>query len=311
MLHNPATVALMFSIFITVIFVSLVVCLDPPPPIIVIKAESEFLAFKVIRPELSVIAVENATSRREIETCEKIKEGIIEFGLLEPLVDSLVQYRYNGEYLSIIITTPEKKDDKLGSYIRFPDKTKCKLPPTAIFLLDKPEEGSFSSRPLPVAGPGQIGVELGSPTLPQAGKVKRRLFNIMTSGKLKVYGRTRFPLDSGILYPIEDTEFDLPAGGRLSSGGETYDSPEINNEAAIYGVVLLGEKSFFISAITETNELRWFRPGGSSDSEKFAVSIFSRLFDDPSVAVISFSILFFSLTMQVICGWIDICKNDK
>lgn len=299
---KPGTAGLTLSLLITVAFVLLIMCFKPSHPLISIEAESEFLAYKVIRPELSTIALEDVTPRNTITNCGEAHEGNIKQALLKPSQYANVRYRHSGDRISISVVSLKDHPSK----IHFPDQTKCELPQVASFTFKKPIHGSFADRPLPIAGPCQIGAEPRVPIFSQ-----RRTFDTMIGGTLRVFGRTKSFFSDSTLYPIKDAVFTLPAGGRLVSGDLKDKPSEIKTDASMYGFAIIDKETLRISVTTEAKDLRLFRPGRSSDAETFKLSLLSRLFNDPSIAIISFSIVVFYIAMQVICGWIDIWRKEK
>lgn len=307
LVNYRATTGFLLSVIIPGVLMAFVVFYPAPPPLIVINAETEYVAFRVVRPEIAIIALEDTAYRGDNLNCPKLQGSQITLGLLEPARKSIIQYRYAGEKLAIsLASSPDAP-----SHLRFPDETACTLPSVASFVLKKHGNQSLGSRPLPIAGPGQIGDEYGPPTLPpeQSTSPYYRTLGTMISGELQVFGRTANPINRGTLYPAQNAVFPLPAGGRLASGGGNISSDEMISNASWYGVAMMGDKSLHISVTTESEDLQLFRPGRSSDFERFGISIFARLFSDPSIAPISLFLLFVSISMQAIFGWISTWRN--
>ncbi|MFX3679907.1 MAG: hypothetical protein ACN6I5_01355 [Hyphomicrobiales bacterium] len=66
-----------------------------------------------------------------------------------------------------------------------------------------------------------------------------------------------------------------------------------------------------VSATTDTSELRFYRPGARSDYEVLEGSLFSRLFGDPSFAIVSFAVLGFSIVLQIVLAWFNTCESNS
>lgn len=307
LLKRPGLSVFTISLIVTLAFISFVYFCPTKPPFVFIEAETETLSYYVIRPQVAAVPLVDAKIiGLPLTNCGKLSESQTSItALLQPAIHTIVRYRHSGKKISIQLSNK----NSVGA-IHFADETICALPANGItFVIATPSHESPAGpavRPLPIAGPGEIGVEQGAPSITN---IEHRIFNTMKTGSLRVYGRTAFPPNRGALYPAEDAEFPLPAGGRLDSG-EDFTSGNISNVAAWYGIAHIGENAFQVSVTTESKDLRLFRPGSSGDSERFAVSLFGRLFNDPSVAVISLAVVVFSIVMQVISGWIGIWRND-
>lgn len=303
----PGIVGLIASTVVPIVLLTVILYFPAPPPLISLEIDSEYITYRVSRPEIAGIIIEQAAFRTGNWECSPVENNTIEYALLEPTENSLVTYRYNGDDFIITLDAHTVKNR-----IYFNDGEQCVLPDRISFLMKRPQIKQLSARPLPIAGPGQIGTESGKPTL-KAKYIKgrsRRPPEIMLGGELRVYGRTANPLNRGTPYPAENGKFPLPVGGRLISGPEWRTPAQKANEDAWYGVAVLRDQSMHLSITTESNNLLLFRPGRSKDSEKFQLSVFARLFDDPSIAPISLLILFISISMQAFCSWISIWRKD-
>jgi hypothetical protein len=283
-----------------------------PSPVIDIEAESEYLEYRVLKPDLATIPIENSTYRGDNSLpCAALEGGVIKLALLEPSYKSLVKYNYGGQRLAItLISNPEHP-----SKISFPGGNEYELTGISWFVLQKPKNDQLSAIPLPIVGPGQIGKEIGRKTLPGEQYVNdaRRPLDLLLGGTLRIYGRTVFPLNKSenrILYPSKIEKFVLPVGARLTSGGDINNIKDFDKNSW-HGAAMLGERAMNIWIRTESDDLKLFRPGSQSDSERYKISIFTKLFEDPSVAPYSIFFLSFAISMQVICGWISIWNHKE
>ena len=182
------------------------------------------------------------------------------------------------------------------------DEQTCVLPKSTSVVMPFPAVSSPAARPLPIAGPAELGVEIHTPNLPKPNA--RRVFGILYSGQIKVFGQTI----SGALYPAQTGNIIIPAGTRIST--KKINSSWGNNKqsAGWYGIALIGKRALKISATTKSNDLTIYRPGVEHDEHTIAVGLFTRLSNDPSIALLSLAALAFVMTMQAVTGWIGICK---
>lgn len=306
--RSPGWIAILLSLTVTVVLVGFVLWGSTRVPFIMIEAESETLEFRVARPEVAVVPVSQASAFPAIEGCRSLPEqDTLVTALVRPLDGTIVRYRHFGDVIGIELTGARINNEiRSAGDLIFLDEAKCKLPHYVRFLIKEQTRGELTNWTLPIAGPAEIGIEAGTALPP--GESRRRVPTTMLSGSLHIFGRTAAIWNNGALYPAHDEALPLPAGGRLTSGVGLRDEGA-EGLADWYGVAIIGENSFRISATTESNELRIFRPGNSSDAERYAVSVFARLLNDPSVAIFSLAVVIFAIAMQAIAGWIEIWRR--
>ena len=146
-------------------------------------------------------------------------------------------------------------------------------------------------------GRGQIGAELGVPTLPGLPSACR---NIALAGHrcvdnglheipvtatsdrtlhratAKLFGRTSAPFSGGQLYPITSDEIPIPGGSRLETNNE--DTPFIGS------VGLSGDGMSLLTQVTvEADSLRVYRVGRTEQAEVLATGAIARAIGDPSL----------------------------
>nr|WP_321467678.1 hypothetical protein [uncultured Desulfobulbus sp.] len=265
--------------------------------LVTISADSEYLKYRVKRVTLSKVIISDFYVDQKINNCN-INDNFTLSGLIEPGLNSEVTYRYSGNNLSIYIASNAKNK----SYISFKDGDRCALPDSISFISSKKGQELDKGYPLPVAGPGQIGIEIGSQALDFANSKDKSVINLLHGGKLQIFGRAFGILDkkNKTLFPIKDGSYELPPGSRLSSE-KIYEKDTDNrvNDDSLYGLALIKEKYLQIFLTTESNSIKLFRAGRSEDSEIIGIRIFSQLFNDPRIAWISIILVSFTISLQI------------
>ncbi|MDD4702402.1 MAG: hypothetical protein PHI96_09295 [Desulfovibrio sp.] len=283
-------------------FILLVLALPDKPPYVVIEALTEQVRYRVSRPAVAAIPLVNATVRTELEHCPQIvaPDGSVALfsGLLKPAEGSVVTYRYLPELVSIELNSGEVSAGSLT----FKDGASCMLPQHFSLFAAM---GNVVRRPLPIAGPADIGWEMGAPSVNVQNRPAK---NYMFGGTVQVFGRaSAFPY-AGALYPTANATFPLPAGGRLSSGDDITAKEPKAKVSGWYGVAEAGEKGFKVSAATISSDLRLYRPGGSEkgEFETFGLGMLTQIFSDPSVVVLTLFLLSFSFILQFVNIAVDV-----
>ncbi|MCW1751112.1 hypothetical protein [Rhizobium acaciae] len=296
-------------IVLTVIFgfaiILMLRLLPSPQHYVSIQALSELVRFRVTRPAVAAIAIQDATINAATENCAALNEASIKAftGIVEPAAGAIVTYRFAPDKIAIQIESSGSQT----AVLRFSEAADCPLTGAASFVLDR--SGTTASRPLPIVGQTDIGVEFGAPTPPSAGS--SRPLGIMWEGTIKVFGRSYF---GGKLYPIADAEFPLPVGGRLSSGDDLDPSKASNGRDSVppwYGTATVADTGFRISATTVSKDLKLYRPGTSrGEAETFGLGLLTSLFADPSVAWFPLAIAIFTVVMQTIASWMGVWRES-
>lgn len=300
-IRNKKISSTVFSLFFTIIICTLCFLLKPTL-LIYIEAKSEYIKYTTTRQSISNINIFDFIILNKNNNCEQLKDCYINNATIEPGVGSEITYRYNGENLSIHIdSTIQGK-----SYLIFQDLNKVELP-LSVTLISKNKGNEIAKYiHLPIAGPGEIGVEYGSQSVSTSHKKNN---NLLLGGQIKIYGKgIDFLSRNNIskLYPIKDGYYDLPIGGRLLSG----DNKGYTGKDSLYGIALLDEKYLSISVTTESNELQLYRTGKSSDSETIGANIFSQLFNDPRIAWISIILVSFTIGSHIFDFLCDYKENS-
>jgi len=301
---RPGLFSVLLALFGVFIVAAPFVLWPQSPPLLVITAESETVQYRIIRPDVAEIPMINALVRNISDDCKTIlsekTNGQIS-ALLKPPKNAIVRYRWSPAAVSIQV----QSQTGTKTILEFDDGQSCALPDQVSIVMPKPELTSPAARPLPIVGPAEIGVEIQVPTAPRPNG--RRVFGILYGGEIKIFGRTI----SGALYPAQVGAIAIPAGGRLSALTPVTGAGNRKQSPAWYGMAVIGERAFNISATTETNNLKFFRPGGSSDESTIAVSLFTRLLNDPSLALLSLMSLVFVMSLQAVTGWVSVWKTKS
>lgn len=281
--------------------VGLAIALTPTrAPYLVVEAVSETMEYRVARPAIAQIPVVGATIRPMPSECGAIADSA-ESGLtalIQPMQTALVRYIWGSDRVAIRL---RNVDGNSPATILLPGGRSCSLPNRATVVIPVDASMGTNARPLPIAGPAEIGVTYGVPTMPDGTKSS----NLMHGGSVEIFGYTAAPWSDRVLYPTQDTAFPLPAGGRLTSGESIHNSEATRRTPPWYGVARHGERGFEISATTESKDLRLHRPGVHGETETFAVSLLTVIFNDPSLALVSVLVVTFMMSLQVVTLWPD------
>lgn len=302
------------SLFITgVIFIAIFLFRYKNAPLILIHAQTELVSFIVARPELANIPLYNVELvRHDGKTCKQLTEQNDLFtGLLQPMVGTRITYRHSGEKIVIEIKPgPLQKGEKHSTlaYLKFSDDTRCVVHNRLVIRFEPPaSENHFmiNARPLPIAGPSEIGKEYGAPLMPR--KSGKRTAGLLAGGTLRVFGRATSLISGKEIYPPQHANFIIPKGSRLTSISSRGNNEFFPN--SWYGSVTINEFIFDLSATTEAKELRLYRPGRSQDAELFKTSLLAQIFNDPSLAIFSFLFVLFTIILQVVLAFINVLSS--
>lgn len=272
-------------------------------PSVVVDVLTESVIYRVRRPLLAAVPLENAIVRGHMENCSLFTtadEPSNFTGIVTPSAGSIVTYRYTPTQVSIEIDGGNYSGGNLTS----DDGVICALPQRIRFVADI---SNFVRRPLPLVGPADIGREMSVPD--SSSVLHRSGRDFMLGGTVQVLGRAVAPPFRGDLYPSSNNSFPLPAGGRVSSGDSLSAEQKDSGAPAFYGVVSIAPQSFRVSATTATEKLKLYRPGMSGETEVLGLGMLALVFSDPSVIFITVFIASLSFWMQLLKTLHDIAKD--
>lgn len=291
-----------------------------------IDAVSELIRYRVARPVVATMVLQDAMVRsgRIAADCPSLDDATPVFftGLVQPSLGAIVTYRASDKGVAIQIESgpPAEKGDSPGiaATLQFADRADCDIRDSLTITIPRGRlglerdggDGGMSGipQPLPLAGPADIGQEFGLPAMPRQGA--SRIYNIMWEGNIKVFARSSL---SGKLYPLRDSEFPLPAGGRLSAGDslnrlEPFD-PAI---PAWHGTATPSERGFQVSATTVSGDIKLYRPGTRQDeAETFGLGLFADILSDPDLAFLSLTVAVISFVMGALSGWMALWRDPE
>jgi hypothetical protein len=306
-LRKRGITALVFSVGITFMVLGCMSLLPSPVPHLSINLKSEVLRYRVKSPAISAFVVENADINGF--DCDEGKQNNGRFsGMVTPAIYNIVTYRLEENRYAIQIKykpNMDKPDDKKTGSFKLLNEKECELPTGTVTLaMPIPVKSSSAWTPLPISGPAEAGAEI-SEVVPMAPESKR-VRSLLLGGTIQVFGRTAFPISGGSLYIVSEGEFPIVTGSRVAAGREIESADPHESGAPWYGVAMFGEMGFEIAATTETRAMLIHRSGLGQQTERFAVGYLARLFNDPSLAGISFAIFVFSLVAQLLMSWMQL-----
>lgn len=280
-----------------------------------INAETESLTFKVVRPEFSAFPVVGATIRNQPH-CESILahyDAQDFVGIVRPAAGSTVKYRISSDQVSVRVEADEQaaaaSDQTTGSAgDLIMAGAMCALGDSATIMFSRTHEQN--KRPLPIAGPVEIGSAFGPPLAPERGRRANEGF--MYGADVYVFGRS---LWSDRLFPLYDGAISIPAGGTLSTvefnASASSEKQSFDDSTAWYGIAELGERAFLVSATVQTTDLVFTRAGSSGEQETIAVSFFTEVVRDPDLSafLLWLGLLFF--LFQVVVTLFSILQNGR
>jgi hypothetical protein len=286
---EPSVAALLLSGILTALVILFLVVVPRPNPYVVIEAEADMMIYKVRRPELAAVPLVAATLREPQLQREELLTA-----LLKPSADSIVRYRWSPGEVAIEVVGASSAGE-----LEYADE-RVVLLPARIRVVQRAEDCSgAAARPLPIAGPAEIGAEYGVVTTPRLGE--RRVYGLMHSGTLQIFGRAAMATGDNVLYPV--AQFPLPSAGRLTGSADlsTHATAEL---APWYGVADFCGTSLRISATTDTTELRLQRVGAAGESVTFGIGLVTVLLKDPSFTGLTLVTLAFIVIIPAVTGWL-------
>lgn len=280
------------SFVLAVVIILAIASTGEKAPYLVIDAVSELLEYRVTRDVVAQFPATGA-SFDPPSGCNSDFDDTSRIIVL-PHAGTVVRYRWAPDMVGIRLIS----SSGFAGRLLLIDGQRCDLPGDFSMILPMGQSAlGPNSRPLPLAGPAEIGITFGAPAFPSGGM---RESGLMHSGRVEVFGRAVWPpWEQGELYPTQNTGFPLPAGGKLTSG-ISLDSPEAAVAPAWYGVVSHGPRGLVISATTESDSLQLERPGVSGEAERFDLGLLTVIFHDPSVAFISVGFVLFAVLAEIL-----------
>ena len=271
-------------------------------PYVVIEAKTELVRFRVVRPTIAKIGLLKAKANAEIPGCAVAKDDVT--GLLEPEVHSLVTYRSRSRSYSVEIESSglvaigdgRPTGEAKKSRLILPGGTECLLPASVRFTTVLRGENETPSVDLPIAGPAEIGAELGPVSMGEDGPLP--LSGLLREGKVRIFGRAGF-WSAPALHTVADSEMILPAGARLSSGN--IDSVP-DGLPPWYGLITFSGDYLTVSASTVSAELLLFGPGATGDAERLGLRMITRLLNDPGLALLLVGLASFAFVFQTLAA---------
>lgn len=287
--------AVWLSLSATLVFIGLVSIAPGRAPYVSINLETELLRYRVVRQPLAGVFVRNATYSGQLNCAVGSPPGKLT-GLLMPAAGSVVSYRWGPDGVAINI---EALRDHAAS-ISFADERTCTFDgASATVVLYNAMDGEIR---LPIAGQAEAGSENSAAT---ASSGPRGLIHI---GELKVFGRTALGDE---LYPVADATYPIPRGSRLASGRDFRSVDAAQSGAAWYGSATFGTRSLTVSVTTDATRLLLYRPGVGDQTESFSFGLFTRIFNDPSLGLLTLSFGVFFLLASAITGWMSLWKRSE
>ncbi len=316
--HYPPYHLLIALVISGLIFGAIILTTGWGSPMIALEVRSNFVSYTVGRPAIAAIAVQDAvvSDRDRALLCgygKTDEKGTRLTARIMPSQGDIVEYVWNKGFAIIRFRSPpEKTGPHLDMQVQ--KQPICKIDSElSLYLFDA---NLTEMPPLPLVGPGQIGAELGMQPVPSQTKSDLPTWltqqapadaelgvsntRLLLDGTARVYGRTNLGSD-GNLYPIPDSDFNLPRGSRLTTVDGTW----------LTGTVTLATtgEGFDVRATTEAQQLRLYRIGSQEQAETFATGVLSRAFRDPSAAPILLFVGIFVVVVQILLALAAIEKK--
>lgn len=263
------------------------------PPLVLIEAETGFLSYRVQREDLSGIALDGAEVREISSFCPA---GLDEAGKVRALVRPVYGTTVEYHWLPGMVMIRFLSESGAPALVENAGGEQCRAAEADLTFLVS-AEALQRVPPLPVLGRGQIGAELGVPTLPGlvpscedaelAGyqciynglheiPVTATSDRTLHRATAQLFGRTSAPFSGGQLYPIASGEIPIPGGSRLEA--HLQDAPFIGS------IGLSGDGRSLLAQVTvEAESLRVYRVGQTEQAEVLATGIIARAIGDPSL----------------------------
>ncbi|WP_037076839.1 hypothetical protein [Neorhizobium vignae] len=274
-----------------------------------VEAVSELVRFRAVRPLIATIPLNGATLIASAEGCAALAGDPAPrvTGLLRPSEGAIVSYRAGADRIAIQIVGgfTSRNGARIAATFQSSGRPDCELVEPVTVRIGNATE---LVRPLPIAGPADIGQEFGVPVMPTG--TASRVYDIMWEGRVRVFNRTYF---SERLVPVADSEFPLPVGSRLS-GGDNLDpqQPIDPSIPAWYGTAMPGENGLNISVTTISKKLQLYRPGTRRDEmETLGLSLLTSTFSDPVVLVVTGLVAIFTGVLGAVTNWMGFWPDPE
>ncbi|MCF3936400.1 hypothetical protein L1787_23690 [Acuticoccus sp. M5D2P5] len=280
--------------------------------LVVLDVTAHLVKQAVVRNGAAAIPLNAARMRGNGACGEAARDGDRITGVLDVPTGSILVYRWRSDRISVTVEpkpaagpTGEASGTGEVRLIWFDaerNEHTCVLPARSAFEM---ERSSLSvAQPLPIAGPTEVGLEIGVPIAQSADGAPQA--SLLLRGEVSVFGRAT--LSSSAIFPITGEPIMIPSGSRITS---TVDG-SLEGGAPWYGVVFVEDDGFRISATTDTSDLYIFRPGQSERQyEHLEIGLFRWLFSDPSLAWISTGLLIMVLTIQTVGTGLALLPTDE
>ena len=279
-------------------------------PLVLISARSNFVSYDVNRPVNSAISVPGVYFRDAGRLCPDLSgaDGNWLSVLISPPQGARISYSWNPGWALVTVDLPQAEAQaKEPLVVERREYPPCQITQRRTSFVIRAETLAKMA-PLPILGPGEIGREIASATMPDGASTSivnerdqnevfvRSATGTLWGGSLRVFGRTAVAWNTGQLYPVPDSEYLIPRGARLITAGR---------EDTFTGTVIFpadGQEGFDVEVTANSESLVLFRPGPESQRETFATGIVARAFADPSSARLLLALAIFVFIFQVVVG---------
>lgn len=288
--------AVSLSVLVTLAFGIIVWIVPTPPPYVFITLETELLDYHVAREVLAGVFVEDATYTGQLD-CQPARapDGKLS-GLLQPAAGSTVTYRWRPEGVAI---TVGRAAGRLARFT-FPDEESCQFTGDSATIVLR--GAGVSDLRLPIAGRAESGSENSAATASTAPR------GMIHAGEVTVFGRTLLGRE---LYPVANATYPIPPGSRLASGQSFVSVRPEDGGAAWYGAARVGERGLLVSATTDTTRLLLYRPGLGEQTESFSFGLLTRIFNDPSLGLLTLSLGVFFLVSGAMMAFMSLAGQRR
>jgi hypothetical protein len=275
-----------------------------------VDAVSELVRFRAVRPLIATIPLTDATLIASGEGCVGLAGDPSPrvTGLLQPSEGAIVSYRAGAGRIAIQIVggrLVSENGARIAATFQSSGRADCDLVEPVTVRINNADE---LVRPLPIAGPADIGQEFGVPAMPTG--TASRIYDIMWEGRVRVFNRTYY---GERLVPVADAEFPLPLGSRLSGGDNLDPKQQVDPAiAAWYGAAIPGEKGLQISATTISKTLQLYRPGTRRDEmETLGLNLLTSTFADSLTLIITGFVVVFGGVLGAVANWMGLWRDPE
>ena len=284
------------SATVTLLFVIVVGLIPTPAPYVFITLHTELLSYQVARPTLAGVLVRDATYDGQIDCPDRVDGADRLSGLLQPVSGAAIEYRWTPGGVAITVSSGQEGPASFA----FPDDQTCKFTGRTVTVVQRGD--AVRDLQLPIAGKAQAGSETSVATASRAPS------GTIHDGQVTVFGRTLIGRE---LYPVAGATYPIPPGSRLASG-RNYLSPESEESGASwYGAARPGDRGLLVSATTDTTRLLLYRPGLNEQTETFSFGLLTRIFNDPSLGLLTLSLGAFFLLAGPVTGWMSLRRRTR